>query len=187
MDDITIGDSTGFTGIEDLAGITPTEFELSQNYPNPFNPSTTIRYAVPNESKVSISIFNLLGLYSPYGDTYLLDDITIGDSTGFTGVEDLASITPSDFELSQNYPNPFNPSTTIRYALPNESKVSISIFNLLGQEVATLVNDVQSAGYHEVVFNAANLSSGVYLYKINAVSSVGSKEFSSTKKLILLK
>ena len=48
-----------------------------------------------------------IGVYSPYGDTYLLDDITIGDSTGFTGVEDLAGITPSDFELSQNYPNPF--------------------------------------------------------------------------------
>ena len=128
-----------------------------------------------------------IGVYSPYGDTYLLDDITIADSTGFTGVEDFAGITPTDFELSQNYPNPFNPSTTIRYALPTESKVAITIFNLLGEEIATLVNDVQSSGYHEVVFNAATLSSGVYLYRINAVSSTGSKDFNSTKKLILLK
>ena len=128
-----------------------------------------------------------IGCYSPYGNTYLLDDITIADSTGWTGIEDFAGITPTDFELSQNYPNPFNPSTTIHYAIPNESKVSITVFNLLGQEVANLVNDLQSAGYHEVVFNATNLSSGVYLYRINAVSSINSKEFTSTKKFILLK
>ena len=89
--------------------------------------------------------------------------------------------------MSQNYPNPFNPSTTIRYAVPVESKVSISIFNLLGQEITTLVSGVESAGYHEVQFNGMNLSSGVYLYRINAISTAGSKEFSSTKKLILLK
>ncbi len=128
-----------------------------------------------------------IGGYSPYGDTYLFDDITIADSSGWTGIEDFAGITPTDFELSQNYPNPFNPSTTIRYAVPNESRVSISIFNLLGQEVATLVNNIQSAGYHEVEFNASELSSGVYLYRINAVSSIGSKEFTSTKKFLLLK
>jgi hypothetical protein len=128
-----------------------------------------------------------IGGYSPSGDTYYFDDITIADSTGWSAVDDLNGITPTDFELSQNYPNPFNPSTTIRYAVPNESKVSISVFNLLGQEVATLVNDVKAAGYHEVVFNASDLSSGVYLYRISAVSSVGSKEFTSTKKFILLK
>ena len=116
-----------------------------------------------------------------------MDDITIADSTGWTGVDDLNGVTPTEFELSQNYPNPFNPSTTIRYAIPNESKVSVSVFNLLGQEVATLVNDIQSAGYHEVIFNASQLSSGVYLYRINAISSTNSKEFTSTKKFILLK
>ena len=94
---------------------------------------------------------------------------------------------PENYSLHQNYPNPFNPSTTFRYAVPSESKVSITVFNLLGQEVATLVNDIQPAGYYEVTFNAANLSSGVYLYRINAVSSNSSKEFTSTKKFILLK
>src|SRR5574338_87916 len=128
-----------------------------------------------------------IGGYSPSGDTYYFDDITIADSTGWTGIEDLNGVIPSNFELSQNYPNPFNPSTTIRYAVPVESKVSISIFNLLGQEITTLVSGVESAGYHEVQFNGMNLSSGVYLYRINAVSTAGSKEFSSTKKLILLK
>ncbi len=152
-----------------------------------FNGATYTHYTYSLANYRQNNVVIRIGAYAPNGNTYLLDDITIGDSTGFTGIEDLAGITPSDFELSQNYPNPFNPSTTIRYAVPNESKVSISIFNLLGQEVATLVNDIQSAGYHEVIFNAANLSSGVYLYKINGISTTGSKEFSSTKKLILLK
>ena len=152
-----------------------------------FNGATYTHYSYSLKNYRQNNVVLRIGAYSPYGNTYLLDDITIGDSTGFTGIEDLAGITPTDFELSQNYPNPFNPSTTIRYALPSESKVSIIVYNLLGQEVATLVNDVVSSGYHEVVFNGSNLASGVYLYKINALSSAGSKDFSTTKKLILLK
>jgi hypothetical protein len=128
-----------------------------------------------------------IGGYSPSGNTYFFDDITIADSTGWTGIDDLAGVTPEDFALSQNYPNPFNPSTTIRYALPTESKVSLSIFNLLGEQIATLVNTTQSAGYHEVNFNASDLSSGIYLYRISAVSTINSKEFITTKKLMLLK
>lgn len=128
-----------------------------------------------------------IGAYAYFGSTYYFDDITIADSTGWTGIDDLNGLTPTAYELNQNYPNPFNPSTTIRYALPNESKVSITVFNLLGQEVTQLVNDIQPAGYHEVNFNASGLSSGVYLYRINAVSSASSKEFTSTKKLLLLK
>lgn len=96
-------------------------------------------------------------------------------------------ILTNHFELFQNYPNPFNPSTAIRYALPNESKVTITVYNLLGQQIKELVNDVQSAGYHETIFDATNLSSGVYLYKINAVDLIGKKDFSSTKKLLFLK
>ena len=96
-------------------------------------------------------------------------------------------ILPFVFSLQQNYPNPFNPSTTIRYALPTESKVSVKIYNTLGQKVATLVNNTQVSGYHEVTFNANNLPSGVYFYTIMAHSSSGSKEFISTKKLMLLK
>ncbi len=128
-----------------------------------------------------------IGVYSPYG-TYYLDDIEFTDSTGYaTGIRDLAGIIPEQFELSQNYPNPFNPSTTIRYALPQESKVSLTIYNLLGQRIAELVDGIQNAGYHETVFNASKLASGVYLYSINAVSSDGTKNFITTKKLVLLK
>jgi hypothetical protein len=86
-----------------------------------------------------------------------------------------------EFELYDNYPNPFNPSTTIRYALPYSSNVALAVFNALGQQVATLVNWIQEAGYHEVKFDGSNLASGVYFYRIQAGS------FVQTKKLILLR
>jgi len=92
---------------------------------------------------------------------------------------------PSKFELSQNYPNPFNPSTTINYDLPFDSKVSIKLFDMSGKEVATLVNETRVAGYYTVNFNASNLSSGVYFYRISAEGS--GNNFTATKKMMLLK
>ena len=88
---------------------------------------------------------------------------------------------PGKFELAQNYPNPFNPSTTISYSIPARSDVSIKVYNNLGQLVATLFNGVNEAGTHEVSWNAASVSTGVYFYSINA------GDFTSTKKMILLK
>ncbi|MCW8824267.1 MAG: T9SS type A sorting domain-containing protein [Ignavibacteriaceae bacterium] len=88
---------------------------------------------------------------------------------------------PTEFNLAQNYPNPFNPSTTIRYAVPKTSQVSIKIYDLTGQEVASLVNEVKEVGTYEVKFDARNLASGVYLYKMIA------GDFSSIKKLNVLK
>jgi hypothetical protein len=85
------------------------------------------------------------------------------------------------FELAQNYPNPFNPGTTISYSIPQNSFVTIKVFDVLGNEVAVLLNDEVESGIHHVNFNATNLSSGVYYYSINAGS------FTSTKKLILMK
>ncbi len=92
-----------------------------------------------------------------------------------------------DFKLYQNYPNPFNPSTKISYALPSMSKVVIKIYNLLGQEITTLLNSTESAGYKEIIFNANNLASGIYFYRIVATSADGRNIFAETKKLILMK
>ncbi len=88
---------------------------------------------------------------------------------------------PSDFSLSQNYPNPFNPVTVIHYSLNENRLTTLKIFNVLGREVATLVNGKQNAGSYSVNFNASNLSSGVYFYKLE------SGEFAETKRMILLK
>ena len=85
------------------------------------------------------------------------------------------------FELNQNYPNPFNPSTIINYTVPVESKVVLKVYNILGKEVATLVNDVKQAGSYNITFNASKLASGVYFYQLSAGN------FVSTKKLILMK
>lgn len=91
-----------------------------------------------------------------------------------------------EFALYQNHPNPFNPSTTISFSLPVESNVSIKLFNMLGQEVAQATNSEFQAGNHKIEFNAQNLSSGVYIYTLEA-KGVNGKNFSSTKKMILLK
>jgi len=85
------------------------------------------------------------------------------------------------YNLYQNFPNPFNPSTTISYSIPNSSFVTLKVYDVLGNEVAVLVNQQQSAGKYNVTFNAANLSSGIYLYKIDV------EGFSAIKKLLLMK
>jgi hypothetical protein len=94
---------------------------------------------------------------------------------------------PEEFALLQNYPNPFNPSTTIRYGLAGQSKVSLIITNVLGQEVAVLENGDQEPGYHEVEWQA-NVVSGIYFYRIDAVTtSDPSIRFVQVKKMLLLK
>ncbi|MBK8983607.1 MAG: T9SS type A sorting domain-containing protein [Ignavibacteria bacterium] len=88
---------------------------------------------------------------------------------------------PVKYDLSQNYPNPFNPSTSINYDLPVDGNVSLKIFDMSGKELMTLVNEVKTAGYYSVNFNASDLSSGVYFYTITA------DNFTATKKMMLLK
>lgn len=107
--------------------------------------------------------------------------------TPATSVENSNLNIPNDYLLYQNYPNPFNPSTTIRYALPLASKVKITVYNLLGESVEQLVNETETAGYHEINFDGRKLSSGVYLYKISAKSLNGVKSFSEVRKLIMIK
>ena len=81
----------------------------------------------------------------------------------------------------QNYPNPFNPSTTIRFSLPQAGNVKLTVYNLLGEQVIQLVNDFREAGMHTINFNASELNSGIYIYKIEAAGLV------QTKKMTLLK
>jgi endo-1,4-beta-xylanase len=98
-----------------------------------------------------------------------------------TGVKETASKLPSSYELKQNFPNPFNPTTSIQYSIPKTSKVVLKIYDVLGRIVQTLVNTEQKQGDYSVMFNAQNLSSGVYFYMLEAGNYV------SAKKLILIK
>lgn len=93
---------------------------------------------------------------------------------------------PSEYAMSQNYPNPFNPSTKIDYDIAFDGKVNIVLFDMSGREVSTLVNDAKPAGYYTISFNASNLSSGMYFYRITANGTNGSN-FSQTKKMVLVK
>lgn len=118
----------------------------------------------------------------------VIDGVIYGDTTTIVSVDDVPE-NPNSFQLFQNYPNPFNPSTTIKYSIasPNLSKgealvkVSMIIYDILGNKVVTLVNKEQTPGIYEVSFDASALSSGVYLYTIKAGS------FVQTKKMLLMK
>ena len=103
-----------------------------------------------------------------------------GGSVEIVGIED-GPIVSKQFSLSQNYPNPFNASTTIQYDLVKDSPVNIGIYDILGQRVVTLVNQKQPAGHHQVIWNATDVSSGIYFYKLSA------GDYSETKKMVLLK
>jgi len=104
-------------------------------------------------------------------------------------VEDTQAEVPTDFKLYQNYPNPFNPSTKIKFVIPRSSFVNLKVYNVLGKEAATLVNEERSAGNYEVEFSGTDLPSGVYFYKLQAGSpSAGSgQSFVETKKMVLMK
>ncbi len=96
-------------------------------------------------------------------------------------VEDESLLIPSEFNLSQNYPNPFNPSTIIAYSIPQRSNVSLKIYDIVGKEIATLVNEQKEAGLYEIKYDASKLSSGVYIYSIQA------GDFLESRKMILMK
>jgi Secretion system C-terminal sorting domain len=89
--------------------------------------------------------------------------------------------TPTSYKLYNNFPNPFNPSTTLKYSIPEASFTTLKVFNAVGSVVATLVNELKSAGTYEVEFNASNLASGIYYYTLSAGN------FTQTKKMLLLK
>jgi hypothetical protein len=117
----------------------------------------------------------------------------LGGFNGTTGVAGQPpSETPQGFALLQNYPNPFNPSTRIEYTLPVESGVAIKVYNILGQEIATLINEQQTSGRHVVEWNGRStngfaMSSGVYFYRVEARQNGGQLQFVSVKKMLLLK
>jgi hypothetical protein len=107
-------------------------------------------------------------------------------SGNVTGVESNSSNTPEQYYLGNNYPNPFNPSTTIEFGLPEQSQVTLSVFNILGQKVLEMRDRSLAAGVHSTTFNASQLGSGVYFYSIHATGNSG-RTFVEFKKMTLLR
>lgn len=103
------------------------------------------------------------------------------DFSGLTDVKHISENLPKEFKLEQNYPNPFNPSTKINFSIPNAGLVTIDVFNAIGQKVSSLVNQFMNAGNYTIDFNAENLTSGIYFYKMTT------SNFSSTRKMLLIK
>ncbi len=131
-----------------------------------------IHYWVRVESSNQAGTFNYLPSFTP-GSVQVQLATDIQDENN--------GLLPKDFELVQNYPNPFNPSTTIEYALPRAGHVSLKVYNVIGQEVALLVDGHQSAGNYRIEFDAGSYPSGVYFYKLIH------QEGSATRKMMLVK
>ena len=113
--------------------------------------------------------------------SYRLKQVDFDGTFEYSNSVNVEILTPAKFELNQNYPNPFNPSTAIKFSLPTAGNVKLSVYNLLGQEVQTLLNGFMEAGVHTVNFNAKNINSGIYLYKLEA------NGLTSVRKMTLLK
>lgn len=131
--------------------------------------------------RVNDRISYLAGIMYFSFNRYKITPRTNSDFGTVTGVDREEPKLPTSYVLHQNYPNPFNPSTVIRYALPEGGPVSLKVYNLLGQEVQTLVDGMEAAGSHTVVFNAGSLASGIYFYRL------ASHSFTEVKKMMLMK
>lgn len=145
------------------------------------NPNTGVSRLYATKHKDSTLNFTMLIQLSPNWNGYISPNAEVIPLNQWTSVDELTIITPSQFTLYQNYPNPFNPSTEISYQVPGVSNVTLKVYDILGREVATLVNEVKHAGVYTTRWNAISFASGIYFYRLQ----VG--VFSKTKKLILLK
>jgi Secretion system C-terminal sorting domain len=146
-----------------IGGLAPGSYTVTLDkpgYTTPGNVTTSPTYGMMGNAIISTVSFTL---------------------NAVTAIAAQTTSVPDQFTLEQNYPNPFNPSTSIRYALPNAGLVTLKIYNVIGQEVATLVNDVLPAGSYQVTFNAAQFASGVYFYRLQSGATV------ETKKMLLVK
>jgi hypothetical protein len=118
--------------------------------------------------------------------SYRLKQIDFNGNFEYSNIIQVEVVTPVNYSLEQNYPNPFNPTTQIAFNLAFDSKVTLTVFNVLGEKVVKLVSGNFAAGSHTINFNASKLNSGIYFYRIDAVG-VNGADFSSVKKMILTK
>lgn len=126
-----------------------------------------------------------LAPYDAFGDLYFFDEVVLEQLLPPFGQPEVREL-PTEYALEQNYPNPFNPATVIRFALPVDAHVTLAVYNVLGQQVAELVNGTMTAGYHELPFEASFLASGLYMYRITAAAGQETP-FTALRKMLLVK
>ena len=142
----------------------------------------TIGFVRGNGTTTEIQNYSYTDSKLPIGGySYRLKQVDFDGSFEYSNVVNVDLTAPTVFALDQNYPNPFNPSTMISYSIPQSSFVTLKVYDIIGNEVATLVNQNQQAGKYDIRFDASNLSNGVYMY------SIKTDNFTSTKKMILMK
>lgn len=159
-------------------------FEIQKNSGNGYEALTFIQ-----GSGTSTQLHNYSFIdrdVTPGSYSYRLRQEDYDGTSNYSGIAEVTVEVPDVYLLEQNYPNPFNPSTQITFNLAAESRVILKVFNVLGQEVATLLNETMAAGGHSVVYNASQLNSGVYFYRIE-VSGLEQNRFTDIKKMILAK
>tara|TARA_R110001599_G_scaffold184627_5_gene378680 strand:- start:127259 stop:132175 length:4917 start_codon:yes stop_codon:yes gene_type:complete len=200
VDVISVNDIPYYENLVDTVSFTdksPGEFNFAgkvKDVETPFDELTFSASVVPDQITLTLDAEN--GLIELSSDTFTGEGLltfTTTDSDGDSASVDIILVVtmstsneddglmPDQFSLSQNYPNPFNPSSTIRFGIPEAAVVKLEVFNLLGQRVKSLVNARKSAGYHTVTFNASDLSSGMYIYRIQA------GDFVQIKRMTLIK
>jgi len=182
--------ATANNGSVNLSWTTATEvnnsgFEVERmQYVNDFK---TIGFVPGYGTTTEIKNYNFVDPKLPSGNyTYRLKQIDYNGTFTYSDEVNVEVIAPMQFKLSQNYPNPFNPSTNIEFSLVVDSKVSLRVFNVIGEEVASLLNETLTSGSHEITFDASAFNSGVYLYRLEATGSNGIS-FVEVKKMTLIK
>jgi hypothetical protein len=172
--------SIGVTILTEMGVITGTGSVLIEiEYLSYTKFSVPITYISQEKAKAAVISITLSGGLDAIGAKYLLDDLSFSGSA--SSIDESSSDLPLSFKLNHNHPNPFNPNTAIGYQLPTISNVELSIYNLLGEKVATLVSERQAAGVYQVEWDAAEFPSGVYYYKIEA------GQFQQVRKMMLIK
>ena len=142
----------------------------------------TIAFVEGHGNSNSPKEYSFVDVEAPSGKiSYRLKQIDIDGAFEYSDVVTVELATPENYSLKQNYPNPFNPTTMINFALPQKVNVSLKVFNSIGEEVAELLNKEMNVGSHSVIFDATNLSSGIYFYRISAGS------FTRTNKMLLIR
>jgi hypothetical protein len=174
---VILASTDGGSTYTSVVRLGPTQMQTAPALSSQFTPTASQwvkkQYALPTGTNK----LSFLGR-SGFGNDLFIDSICVGFPTGVTPVSNQV---PQVYSLAQNYPNPFNPSTTFKFGIPKTGLVKLVVYDIIGREVQTLVNEVKNAGSYSVTFDASKLSSGVYFYKLI------SNDFVDTKKMVLIK